>query len=49
MHPVGFEPTIGVTCRIMSPVQSTTLPWMQKKKYSKKFFFIYNNTKKIPF
>lgn len=28
LHPVGFEPTLFFRNRIMSAVQSTTLPWM---------------------
>lgn len=28
LHPVGFEPTLSFRSRIMSAVQSTTLPWM---------------------
>ena len=28
LHPVGFEPTLFFRSRIMSAVQSTTLPWM---------------------
>lgn len=35
MHPVGFEPTLSFENRIMSAMQSTTLPWMLLSYYGK--------------
>jgi len=48
MHPVGFEPTMCFTNRIMSPVQSTTLPWMLKNilNQTNSTFYLYMHKKK---
>ena len=34
LHPVGFEPTTSLRNRIMSAMQSTTLPWMHIYLYT---------------
>ena len=40
MHPVGFEPTLFFRNRIMSAMQSTTLPWMLFYKIKNSLHFI---------